>query len=131
MKDLYGIPVTLLGPVEPGSPRAVIQIIPTPIKEIKVEASHAQKFGEDYGEGRKKWIEEQNGEILELLPGKFDDGRLSSGVSYKINNKRYLERTTYIPCPKQLYHLKIVLNFESLKALNESEDIVRSFNCAK
>ena len=89
----------------------------------------AFSFGEKYGEGRKKWIMEQNGELLELVPGKFENERMMAGVSYRINQKSYLERTYYVNCKKRLFHLKIVLNFENLGELKQSESIVRSFAC--
>ena len=129
VKDLYGIPVTLLGPSVSPKPRAVVQIIPTPLPHGEMKKEDAKKFGEDYAEGRKRWLKEQGGELLELLPGSYQENRLMAGVSYKLNQKRYLERTYYVNCPKQLYHLKIVLNFENLDSLKESEEIVRSFAC--
>ena len=129
VKDLYGIPVTLLGPSVTPKPRAVIQIIPTSSKPIPMKEEHAKAFGEKYAEGRKRWVTEQQGQILEILPGNFDNGRLWTGVSYKIGVKRYLERTYFVNCSKNLYHLKIILNFENLDSLKESESIVRSFAC--
>lgn len=129
VKDLYGIPVTLLGPSVSPKPRAVVQVIPTSLPHGEMKKEDEKKFGEDYAEGRKRWVKEQGGEILELLPGKYEDNRLMAGVSYKLNQKRYLERTYYVNCPKKLYHLKIVLNFENLDSLKESEEIVRSFSC--
>ena len=130
VKDFYGIPVTLLGPSLPAKPRAVVQIIPTELPPGKMNLQESVAFGIKYGEGRKKWISEQQGELLELLPGKFENGRMTAGVSYRINQKSYLERTYYVNCRKNLFHLKIVLNFENREQLPESETIVRSFACA-
>lgn len=130
VKDFYGIPVTLLGPSVSPKPRAVVQIIPTDLPPGKMNDVEAVAFGMKYGEGRKKWIAEQEGELLELLPGKFEHGRLTAGVSYRINQKSYMERTYYVNCKKRMFHLKIVLNFENRDQLSESESIVRSFACA-
>ncbi|MFL5783562.1 MAG: hypothetical protein ACJ76H_03060 [Bacteriovoracaceae bacterium] len=130
VKDFYGIPVTLLGPSVSPKPRAVVQIIPTDISPEPMSETDAKAFGEKYSEGRKKWVAEQEGELLELLPGKFENGRLVAGVSYKLNQKSYLERTYYVNCKKRLFHLKIVLNFENRDELSQSESIVRSFQCA-
>ncbi len=128
--DLYGIPVTLLGPSVNPKPRAIVQIIPTDAPKVPMSEKDARGFGEKYAEGRKNWVREQGGEIYEILPGKFEDGKLSAGVSYRLNQKSYLERTYYVNCPKKLYHLKIVLNFENKDELPECESIVRSFACA-
>ena len=130
VKDFYGIPVTLLGPSVSPKPRAVIQIVPTDLPPGKMDEKEAIGFGMKYGEGRTKWVAEQEGELLELLPGKFEDGRLTAGVSYRINQKSYLERTYYVNCKKRMVHLKIVLNFENREQLPECESIVRSFSCA-
>lgn len=130
VKDFYGIPVTLLGPSVSPKPRAVIQIIPTDLPPAKMSESEAKVFGEKYAEGRKKWINDQSGEIYDILPGKFEKDRLIAGVNYRINQKSYLERTYYVNCRKRLFHLKIILNFENRNELPESESIVRSFECA-
>jgi hypothetical protein len=133
VKDLYGIPVTILGPVQ-NQTRAVVQIIPTSIKAIDIKPENAKGFGEKYAEGRKIWLKAQNGVMIELLAGRFDtlkDGShmLYAGVSYQMNKKAFIERTFYISCPKNIFHLKIVQNFELVKQLADSEDIVRSFQC--
>ena len=128
--DLYGIPVTLLGPSVSPKPRAIVQIIPTDAPKVPMSEKDARGFGEKYAEGRKNWVREQGGQIYEILPGKFEDGKLSAGVSYRINQKSYLERTYYVNCPKKLYHLKIVLNLENQDELSDCESIVRSFACA-
>lgn len=129
VKDLYGIPITLLGPSVAPKPRVVIQVIPTKLPHGEMKESDAKKFGEDYAEGRKRWVKEQEGEILELVPGSFEKNRLMAGVSYKIHHKRFLERTVYVNCPKKLFHLKLILNFENLESLSEAQNILRSFEC--
>lgn len=129
VKDLYGIPVTLLGPSVNPKPRAIVQIIPTDAPPTPMSQKDTVGFGEKYAEGRKKWISEQDGEILEILPGKFSEGKLHSGVSYRLNKKSYTERTYFVNCPKKLFHLKIVLNFENRDELETCESIVRSFAC--
>lgn len=133
VKDLYGIPVTLLGPVK-NQTRPVVQVIPTPLHAVEIKADNAKGFGEKYAEGRRKWLMAQNGKLIELLPGRFEtlkDGSkmLSTGVSYQMNQKAFIERTFYVSCPKNIFHLKIVQNFELVNQLQESETIVRSFRC--
>lgn len=133
VKDLYGIPVTIMGPVQ-NKTRAVVQVIPTPLKDIDIKAENAKAFGEKYAEGRHKWLKAQNGKLIELLAGRFEtlkDGSkmLYAGVSYQMNQKAFIERTFYVSCPKKIFHLKIVQNFELVKDLPESEAIVRSFQC--
>ncbi len=130
VKDLYGIPVTLLGPSVSPKPRAVIQVIPTDAPPAKMSDDEAKIFGEKYAEGRKEWIKDQNGEIYDIQAGKFEKDRLIAGVSYRLNQKSYLERTFYVNCKKRLVHLKIILNYENRDQLTESESIVRSFECA-
>jgi hypothetical protein len=129
VKDLYGIPVTLLGPSVSPKPRAVIQIIPTDAPPAPMSEKDAKAFGENYADGRKNWLKDQDAEILELLPGKFSGGKLSAGVSYRLNKKTYLERTYFVNCPKKLFHLKIILNLENRDELKTCESIVRSFAC--
>jgi len=136
VNDLYGIPVTLLGPSVAPKPRAVIQVIPTNNSAVKVQASDVEKFDQQYVEGRKKWLAEQNGTLLEFRKTNFDvradkTPMLSAGVSYQLNQKHYLEHTHYIGCPGRLYHLKLILNFENLGSLKEGEKIIRSFACGK
>lgn len=129
VKDFYGIPVTLLGPSVAPKPRAVVQIIPTEAPAVEIKDDDAKAFGEKYAEGRKRWVSEQKGEVLEILPGKLEGKFLTAGVSYRLNKKSYLERTFYTSCPKKLFHLKIVLNYENVSELAECEKIIRSFSC--
>lgn len=133
VKDLYGIPVTILGPVE-NKTRAVVQVIPTPLKDVEIKAENAKAFGEKYAEGRRLWLKAQNGKLIELLAGRFEtlkDGSkmLYAGVSYQMNQKAFIERTFYVRCPKKIFHLKIVQNFELVDQLDKSDAIVRSFQC--
>ena len=130
VKDLYGIPVTLLGPSVAPKPRAVIQVIPTKLPPAKMNHTEAVAFGIKYAEGRKNWMKDQEGEIFEILPGKFEGNRFVAGVSYRLNQKNFIERTYYVNCPKEIFHLKIILNFENRDQLSQSESIVRSFSCA-
>lgn len=132
-KDLYGIPVTLLGPIR-NQTRPIVQIIPTSIDDIAIKPENAKGFGEKYAVGRKDWLSKQNGKLIELLPGRYEvlksgSKMLYAGVSYQINQKAFIERTFYISCPKKIFHLKIVQNFELVSALKDSEDVVRSFAC--
>lgn len=136
VNDLYGIPVTLMGPSVAPKPRAVIQIIPTNNSAVKVQAGDVAKFDKQYVEGRNKWIREQSGTLLEFKKTQFETRHdkapmLSAGVSYKLNHKHYLERTHYIGCPERLYHVKLILNFENLDSQKECEKIIRSFACKK
>ena len=133
VKDLYGIPVTILGPVK-NQTRPVVQVIPTPLNAVEIKVENAKSFGEKYAEGRYKWLQAQRGKLIELLPGRFEtlkDGSkmLYAGVSYQMNQKAFIERTFYVSCPKKIFHLKIVQNFELVNQLQESEAIVRSFQC--
>lgn len=133
VKDLYGIPVTILGPVQ-NQTRAVVQVIPTPLKHVDIKLENAKSFGEKYAEGRRKWLGEQKGKLIELVGGHFEtlkDGSkmLYAGVSYQMNQRAFIERTFYVSCPKKIFHLKIVQNFELVNQLKESEAIVRSFQC--
>jgi hypothetical protein len=129
VKDLYGIPFTLLGPSITPKPRAVIQIIPTDLPPAKMNDTEAVSFGIKYAQGRKSWIKDQDGEIYDILTGKFEKDRLVTGFSYRLNQKSFIERTYYVNCAKRLFHLKIILNFENRNQLSESESIVRSFSC--
>lgn len=130
VKDLYGIPVTILGPSVAPKPRAVIQVIPTKLPPPKMNDTEAASFGMKYAEGRKTWVKEQEGEVYEILPGKFEKNRMVAGVSYRLNQKSFIERTYYVNCAKQLFHLKIILNYENRDQLSQSESVVRSFSCA-
>ena len=134
VNELYGIPITLLGPMINNETRAVIQVIPTGEKSSTLTIKDSEDFSKKYAEGRRQWIKSQNGNVIDILPGKLSQTSkgiliLEAGVSYQIHQKSFAERTYYVQCPKQIVHLKIVLNVGLIQSMPTAESIVRSFQC--
>ena len=135
-KNLYGVPLSLLAPVQPNNSRAVILVTPTPLEKIRFGKEFVQSFDKNYQEGRLAWLKEEGGAArsfeaskLESWPGVKEV--MSSGYEYQLGVKSFIERSFYIGCEADFYHVKVLVNEGNRSQLAESIDIVRSFKCLK
>lgn len=133
MNDMFGIPVTLMGPFNKSiNARPIIQIIPTDQKPMPMSEKDVITFDKNYANGRKKWLNENNGNLIKLIPAKLEGKSiLTAGVEYSMTGKGYVVRTFYINCPENLYNLKIFLHAGLADYLPVAEETVRSFSCVK
>ncbi len=133
VKDLYGMPLQFFGPVRPNG-RAVVSITPTG-QSANVNSLDVQRESKDYAEGRKRYLKSRSGKLKSILPvSKIKTSEkvagVSAGVDYEINGTDYVERTYYLGCKFQVFHLKSLV-----QANHPSEDherakaLIRSFSC--
>lgn len=134
MNDFFGIPVTFLGPQINKDPRTVIQVIPTDAQPLKMEEKELTSFNSDFEKRKKDWLSKREGVLYGLLPASFEkfgkEKMIVAGLSYKIGDASFIEKTYYINCPSKLYQLKLLVKLGESARLSAGEDIVRSFTCA-
>src|SRR5260221_517508 len=56
VRDLYGMPITVLGP-EHGGERAILNIQDTPVRNLQFDHALIQNTKNDYYTGRKNWLD--------------------------------------------------------------------------
>jgi hypothetical protein len=131
--DLYGMPLTILGPTVDGS-RPVISFTPTKLNLKFYQKSLEQNYYE-YKNGREEWVKESDGKVLEFFPYTVEKGHDGMeihrvGYSYSINTSTYFEYSYYILCGEKLFHAKSILKKTHLQEFQKNiEDIVGSFDC--
>jgi hypothetical protein len=133
VEDLYGMPLTLLGPTVDGS-RPIISFTPTKL-HIKFDQLSLEKNYDEYKDGRGAWLKEVDGKVLEFFPYKVE--KRSDGVelhrvgySYIFNDVTYFEYSYYIVCGEQLFHAKSILKKAHLKDFQKDiAEIIGSFDC--
>jgi hypothetical protein len=136
-KNLFGIQMTLLGPVD-GENRPVITIDSSDFSEFKFDSEALKKNDESYQAGRRKWLSTYNGAVKEFIPyhmnklmnGKAEDHVL--GFRYTLNENEFIEYSHFIKCKKNLYHLKtLLLSKDETKYKNDIEKLFKNFVCVE
>jgi hypothetical protein len=131
-KDLFGLPLTVLGPYVNES-RPVLGITPTKLKSEKMPEADFKKFFDDFRQEKEGWVRSHKGELLDFDPTKSIEFKNSRGhfigAEYKINNVTFLERSYYLYCKGELFNLKYSIRNEHRKYLSDLQKIVEDFKC--
>ena len=133
-KNLFGIPLTLLGPSDSGG-RPIVSFTPTGINDLKFDQKSLEQNYAEYKSGREAWLNSKSGKSLEYFPyitDKRNDGvewhRV--GYSYELSEVKFLEYSYYILCGGQLFNAKTLLRQgHEKKYIKDTEEIIRSFEC--
>ena len=133
-KDLFGIPLTLLGPELAGG-RPVVSFTSTGIKDLKFDQEKLEKKKSEYVSGRENWLKQKEGKSLRYFAYEVEhrnDGIEvhKIGYEYELNAIIFSEHSYYILCEGQLFHGKVLLRKDHIKKYqNLTNEIVRSFSC--
>ena len=96
------------------SKKSSVTITPTGIAKIQLEEKLLRSNYDQYREGRKQYASKRGSEILDFLPPLFFNNQskaqvVSSGYKYKKRNgTKNIERSFYVLCPLEAFHLKIL-----------------------
>jgi len=132
-RNQFGLPFVLKGP-QTKHGRPVIAV--NKLYEGQTIFQHERLEDiSSYKEERQAWLKETGGTELTYLPYRFR--KLSEDVSihqlgyrFQLGGVDFAEKTYYIQCPGQVYHLKSLYPLlEMQKAEYNSERMVKSFKC--
>lgn len=134
VKDFFGIPITILGPMQSNGSRPVVQIVPIGGEKLSFSDTEVKQWSQRHDENSRKWMSKNGGILEEIWAGKLEtrkDGtkQLVAGLSYRIGTKSFFEKIYYVSCPKGNFNIKILLNQGSKEFLTSAESIVGSFAC--
>jgi hypothetical protein len=133
-KNLFGVPLMLLGPME-GETRPTISVTAVGKNTMKFDPAELKKTEADYLAGRKRWLEDRDGEFVAFSGyrnEKFSNGADAHviGYRYTLNGEEFAESSYYVSCNGGLYHLKTLLRAtQEGKYASETSKIVRSLKC--
>jgi hypothetical protein len=134
--DLYGMPITLLGP-DRGGERAVLSVQHTPTTNYTFDQKELARTQDDYYTGRKEWLETQEqGKFVSKIPyhalyqGTNLDG-FEIGYRYQIHGNQFEERSVQVNCDGRLYLVKTLAG-EKVTVSDRAtlEKLVNQFQCA-
>lgn len=132
-KDLFGIPLTVLGPWENES-RPVITILPTTLKKTDIEPSDFKKIFDDFKKEKDEWVTSHAGKLLSYEPATSVEFRKDLvghyiGAEFEIDNTHFIERSYYLYCKGEVFNLKYSMRQEHKKYTQDLQQIVRDFKC--
>jgi hypothetical protein len=133
-KNLLGFPLVLVGPMKKGA-RITVGVTPSDIKDYPYKKNGFKKSAKTYKSDAKKWISTKDGKIKEFFPyaktnWKHTDNVHSYGFRYDLGKIAFVERSYYLHCHGQLFHIKTLYR-EKLFKKEESKinNVLDSFNC--
>jgi len=110
-RDLYGMPITVLGPMRSGE-RAVLNIQHSPIYGMEFDHELIKKTKAQYYHGRHEWVEHRDDtKYVSDLPYRHlrwtngNDG-FELGFRYQSRGLTFEEKSSQINCGKRLYFIK-------------------------
>lgn len=133
-RQLFGVELTFLGPMKAEN-RPVVTIDMTDFSNFKFNEKSLKKNEEDYKEGREKWLSKYHGRSVDFFP--YEVKKTSSsltahmiGFRYEMGGKIFSERSVYMTCGKNLYHIKtLLLTDEEASYKEELDQLIDNFNC--
>jgi hypothetical protein len=133
VKDLYGIPLTVLGPYANES-RPVLSILPTNLREEKHSPKEFQKLFEDFKKEKDEWVSGHKGtllkyEALTLVEPRKDLKGHFIGAEFAINGIHFVERSYYLYCKSEVYNLKYSIRDEHRKYIKDLQQMIGDFKC--
>jgi hypothetical protein len=133
VKDVFGIPLAILGPWANES-RPVLSILPTGVTSEKMPEEKFKKLFDDFKKEKDEWVRSHKGELLSYEPTKSVDLRKDLrghyiGAEFKINGVHFIERSYYLYCKNDLFNLKYSIRDEHRKYVNELQKMVEEFKC--
>lgn len=133
IKDLYGIPLTVLGPFANES-RPVLSILPTNVKQEQHSPKEFQKIFENFKSEKDEWVAGHKGKLLKYEPLTLVEPRKDLkghfiGAEYLINKIHFIERSYYLYCKGEVYNLKYSIRDEHRKYIKELQKMIGDFKC--
>lgn len=134
--DLYGVPVTALGP-ERGGERAVVLIQHTALTEARFDEKELNSQKDEYITARKEWLAKADNATFEVaLPAVYHSqaSRLTGyefGYRYRLREHRFEERSLQLSCAGKVYLVKTLSSEKNTaQDLNALSKIVAGFDCS-
>ena len=132
-KDLFGVPLTVLGPWANES-RPVVTIVPTKLTKNDISEEQFKKTFENFKKEKDEWVRSHSGQLLSYEPVTSVEFRKDLlghyiGAEFKINNIHFIERSYYLYCKGEVFNLKYSMRDEHRKYTQDLQKVVEEFKC--
>jgi hypothetical protein len=133
IKDLYGIPLSVLGPFANES-RPVLSIVPTNLKQEKHSPEEFKKIFDDFKADKEEWVQSHDGKLIKFEPATVVEPRSDLkghfiGAEFYMNGIHFIERSYYLYCKNEVFNLKYSIRDEHRKYINDLQKMVGAFKC--
>ena len=133
IKELYGIPLAVLGPYANES-RPVLSILPTNVKKSKHPEKEFQKLFADFKTEKEEWVKSHDGKLLKYEPSTEVELRKDLkghyiGAEFEMNKIHFIERSYYLYCKDEVYNLKYSIRDEHRKFIKDLQKMIGDFKC--
>lgn len=135
-KNIWGLPLSFLGPMQTDGTRAALTIIGakekhTPIADISPKG--AEIALKEYKAERTQWLSQKQATSLQYLPveeRKLEQGKmLVLGHVYEKRSRRYTQLTFKVLCQKQYYHAVALVPATSESYLGGIHTMMNGLKC--
>ncbi len=135
VRDLYGLPLVVLGPWENKS-RPAISWMYTGMTSKIMKGSEFQKLFTDFKKDKEDWLKGHAGKLLkfeEATPAKYSKDLSGHfvGAEFVVNDIHFIERSYYLYCSDEVYNVKYSIRDEHRKYLTSIDKIVGSLKCPR
>lgn len=126
-RDLYGMPITVLGPERNGE-RAILNLQHTTIENLDFDHAMLKKTQKEYFDGRREWLSTLEGaRLLSTIPyrelsWKNGNEGYEIGVKYRLRGLDFEEKSIEVTCGNRLYFLKTLT---SNKQTTEDAEVLK------
>ena len=134
-KNLLGLPVSFIAPMQKDGTRPVVGLVtPGPkAKDVTFAKDPTEKALKEYKEMKTTWARDNAAKIADFLPPsekKTKQGRvLTLGYRYEKKGRRYTERNFYILCGKQFYFAVGLVSAPNESYTDDMDHILGSLKC--
>lgn len=131
---LFGVQLSLLGPKK-NSHRPVVMIDATDFSKYKFDKVALKKNEREYRTGKEEWLAKMKGKSISYFPYEVQNRSKDQvihqvGLQYEIDGKKFVEKSYYVHCGQNLFHLKSLNLLEDDKDYKDDiEKIVSTFSC--
>lgn len=133
VKDLYGLPLVVLGPWANESRPAITWMFTGMTSKIMKKEEFLKVFN-DFKSDKEAWVKEHSGKLLKFEPlteAKYNPGLYGNyiGAEFVINDVHFVERSYYLYCNNEVFNVKYSIRDEHRKYLKSIDGIIGSLKC--
>lgn len=133
VRDLYGLPLVVLGPWANKS-RPAISWMYTGMTSKIMKPEEFKKLFTDFKKDKEDWLKGHNGKLVkfeEATPADFPTKIKGHfiGAEFVVNDIHFAERSYYLYCNDQVFNVKWSIRDEHRAYLKDINKIVGSLQC--
>ena len=129
-----GFPLLITSPRVKGA-RITISVTPSDVKDFGLKDTDFSSNENTFKEDALRWLGSKSGKMREFYPYKKEKWSKDTvahvyGWSYDLGGTTFVERSMYVLCQKQVFHIKTMYKEKyNAKDLPKINNLLKSFEC--